>query len=246
MLPQRIFCDPNYAPLAEAIRQAKAAAAGLDLDLSRFLQMQCFSSEPQLPLIFRGLEVLEAITEEGKLLTLLRPFLKSGDPQIASKCVLVLGRRCHNVSWMRKVMAEVDDRIRANLVESLWERKEPEIELVLRSALNDPHHRVAANAVYGLFLLGSDSYKEGLDHLVASGNSACRRAAIWVIRSTNTPESAMGIKPLIRDTDPAVRRAAFDALVFLRQQAAQVQPVLPEPVVREPAVQQQVEEPTAV
>jgi hypothetical protein len=217
------ICDPSSGDLPEAIRLAKLCAQGssFDIDLSRYLQMQCLSNQVHLPSIFRGLEVLESITEEGKLLTLLRPLLRSSDPQIASKCVLVLGRRCHSIAWMNNLMAEVDDRIRANLVESLWGRNEPEIELVMRSALNDPNHRVAANAIYGLHLLGSSLYMEGLNQLIASGNAACRRSAIWVIRSSGAAEGAVSIRPLIRDADPGVRRAAFDALVFLREHAVQ-------------------------
>ncbi|MDP9171725.1 MAG: HEAT repeat domain-containing protein [Acidobacteriota bacterium] len=221
------ICDPSTGDLTEAIRQAKICAEGgpgFDLDLSRFLQMQCFSNHVHLPAIFRGLEVLESITDESKLLTLLRPFLKSSDPQIASKCVLVLGRRCHNIGWMKNVMAEIDERIRANLVESLWRRNEPEIELVMRSALKDPHHRVAANAVYGLYLLGSPLYAEGLDDLIASENQSRRRSAIWVIRSIGTAEASARIKPLIRDPDPGVRRAAFDALVYLREHGSRPAP----------------------
>src|SRR5436309_1790687 len=96
----------------------------------------------------------------------LRPFLKSSVPQIVSKCVLILGRRCQNLAWMRNVMAENDDRVRANLIESLWKRRDKEVEPILRDAVKDSDHRVAANAVYALFLAGSDHYAEGLDRLI--------------------------------------------------------------------------------
>ncbi len=217
------ICDPESGTLSDAIEQAKSyspASGGFEFDLSRFLQMECYSSELRRPLVFRGLEVLEAITDESRLLTVFRPFLRSTDPQIASKCVLLLGRRCVDVGWMKHVMAELDDRVRANLIESLWRRSEPEIVLVLESALKDAHHRVAANATYGLFLIGSDTYIEGLDFLISSANPLCRRSAIWVIRSTATAEATARIKPLIRDSDADVRHAAFEALVALRQNPA--------------------------
>ncbi|MEP6717395.1 MAG: HEAT repeat domain-containing protein [Terriglobia bacterium] len=221
------ICDPSAGDLAEAIRQAKTyalAGAGFDVYLSRFLQGQCHPSRVQLPVIFRGLEVLEAITEQSKLLTLLRPFLRSSDPQIASKCVVVLGRRCQSLGWVKSVMAEVDDRIRANLVESLWRRPEPEVELIMRSALRDSNPRVAANATYGLYLLGSTEYSAALDELTTSEEPGRRRCAIWVIRSIGASEAAARIKTLIRDPDPAVRHAAFQAMVYIREHPAKPQP----------------------
>ncbi len=194
-----------------------------DLDLSRFLRLQCFSEHLSLPVVYRGLEVLEAIVDEGRLLTVLRPFLKSDFPQIVSKCVLILGQRCSNLNWMWTVMSDDDDRVRANLVESLWNRRDEEIEPVLCEALKDRYHRVAANAVYALFLAGSDKYTEGLDQLISTDDPAFRRAAVSVARSvaTKNHEAAGRIKPLIRDGDESVRRAAFRALVFLREHASE-------------------------
>jgi HEAT repeats len=216
------ICNPDAGSLAEAVRQARLCAEtsrAFDLDLSRFLQPQCFSQHLALPVIFRGLEVLEAIVDERKLLTTLRPFLKSSVPQIVSKCVLILGRRCQNVAWMRNVMAENDDRVRANLIESLWKRRDKEIEPILLEAVKDSNHRVAANAVYALFLAGSENYAEGLDHLISSADPAFRRAAVWVVKSAATArnEAAARLKPLILDPDESVRRAAFRTLVFLRE-----------------------------
>jgi hypothetical protein len=212
------ICDPGSYRLNDAIEHARHCAQTsprFEVDLAKFLQAQCIANRVHLPTIFRGLEVLGEILDEGRLITLLRPFLKSSDSQIVSKCVLVVGRHSHSAAWLKGVMGETDDRIRANLIESLWKRQDVEVVGVLQTAVNDRNHRVAANAVYGLYLAESELYTEALEKLISNRNPAFRRSAVWVIGQGGTSEAAK-MKPLIRDSDEGVRRAAFHALVSMR------------------------------
>ena len=222
-IPQ--ICDPVQFQLEEAIEAARGLAAnrpGFELHVVQYLQAQCLSNRVSLPTVFRGLEVLGGLlsgmnTEENRLITLLRPFLRSSDPQIASKCVLVLGRQSQSMLWLRSVMNETDERIRANLIESLWQRKEPEVEAVLQSALRDSHPRVAANAAYGLFQMGSRLWPDALQNLVGSEKAAFRRSGVWVLKSAAPPDAPSRLQPLIRDVNADVRKAAFQALKHLRE-----------------------------
>jgi|GEM_PF-3413459 len=224
--PVSKICNPELYRLEEAIQQARLGVQSsprYELDLVRFLQTQCHANQVNLAFVLRGLEILGGILEEARLAALLRPFLRSSDPQIASKCVLILGRQSHSFTWLNSVMGESDDRMRANLIESLWRRTEPEVERVIKNAVRDPNHRVVANAVYALYLLGADSqdqYREGVDRMLGRNDPSFRRAAIWVLKMSAGAGAVTKLKPLIRDADPTVRRAAFDALVFLRQQGA--------------------------
>jgi HEAT repeat protein len=221
-------CDPERYGLTEAIQLAKdsaRASPGFEIEIVRFLQVQCGANLVPMPTVFRGLEVLGGMlggetTDQSRLITLLRPFLRSKDRRIASKCVLVLGRMSSSMVWLRGVMAETDERIRASLIESLWKREEPEVELVLRDALNDKHPRVAANAVYGLYLLGVDAWEKGLERLLNRDDAGFRISGIWVLKSTAVPNAPARLKLLIRATDAEVRRAAFDALIHLRNQSS--------------------------
>ena len=209
-------------PLDDAVQRATVAAQtspGFEFELSKFLQAQCMAPSVDHPTVFRGLEVLGGMLDEIRLVPFMRPFLRSKDSQIASKSVLILGRQSRSLAWMTSIHAESDDRIRANLVESLWSRREPEVEQVLQGALRDPHHRVVANAVYGLYLMDSNAWVAGLDRLLQNHDPIARRSAIWVIKSTGASEAGARLKPLIRDADPSVRRAAFAALVSLREGA---------------------------
>jgi hypothetical protein len=219
------ICNPELYRLNQAIQKATSSAQdspGFELDLARFLQAQCLSNRVSLPTVFRGLDILGGMMEggvldESQLTTLLGPFLGSTDLRIVSKSVLVLSRQPRSVTWLNRVMHETDDRIRANLIESIWTRKGPDEERVLRSAVNDRYPRVAANAVYGLYLLGIDAWVGGLDGLVGSGEAAFRRSGIWVLRSSGAPDAPARLRLLIGDADPCVRRAAFDALIHLRE-----------------------------
>ncbi len=222
------LCDPARYSLTEAIRLAKnnaVSARGFEMKIVRHLQGLCLSKIVPLDTVFRGIEVLggifgSGIVEEKRLIGLLRPFLRSRDPQIASKCVLVLGRHSNNMDWLYSVMGETDARIRANLVEALWKRKEPEVREVLRNALHDPDPRVTANASYGLYLLGDPDWLLGLKRLTTSGKPGFRVSAMWLLRTSGAPGAPERIKSFIRDPDSRVRRAAFDALIHLRGSAA--------------------------
>ncbi len=220
------ICNPELYRLEDAIQEARLGAQSsprYELDLVRFLQTQCHANLVNLPAVLRGLEVLGEIVDEARLAALLRPFLRSSDPQIASKCVLILGRNSRSFTWLNSVMGESDDRMRANLIESLWRRTEPEAERVVKNAVKDSNHRVVANAVYGLYLLGAEAqeaYMEGVGRMIGSHDPLFRRAAIWVLKTSAEAGAVTKLKPLIRDADPSVRRAAFDALVSLRQQGA--------------------------
>lgn len=232
-------CDPESYELGEAIQQAKNGAEvspGFEIEIVRYLQSHCFSRRVTLATVFRGLEVLGGMLgrgemDEKRLIALLRPFLKSNDPQIASKCVLVLGRQSKSTAWINGIMSEPDDRMRANLIEALWRRKEPEIEQFLKTALNDPHRRVIANAAYGLYLLGVEAWRTGLDKLLSSDNPAFRISGLWVLKATAAPDAAEQVRQFISDPDPGVSRAAFSVLVALRnratadQEAAEAVPV---------------------
>lgn len=214
------ICDPRFRDLENSIREAEMAAQAsmrFEFSLARFLQMECAGSSVNLPLIFRGLEILAHILEERRLVACLRPFLRSGDPRIASKAVLVAGRRAEDLKWLIKAINETDDRTRANLIESIWGRHGPGMEELLAAALRDRNQRVTANAVYGLYLLGSTQYPEGLNRLNQSEDPLFRRAAIWVIRSIEGAAGALDLKPFILDPNPDVRHAAFRALIQLRE-----------------------------
>jgi HEAT repeat protein len=219
------ICDPERFKLNHAIKMARTgalSAPGFEIAIVRYLESNCLSRSAAMTKVFRGLEVLEGMlggnpSEENRLVTLLRPFLRSGDPVIASKCVLILGRRSRSVALFRRIMEENDYRIRANLIEALWRRDEPEVRQLLLKALEDPHQRVIANAAFGLFLLDVPAWTAGLEKLLNSRHPVFRASGIWLLRTAAPADALERVGKFIRDPDPRVKRAAFDALVKLRR-----------------------------
>lgn len=251
------ICDPERFKLNQAIRLARtgaAAAPGLEVAIVRYLESHCMSRSVAISKVLRGLEVLEGMVSgevgDRRLIALLRPFLQSSDPGIASKCVLILGRRSKSVAWLRRILDENDYRIRANLVEALWGRDEPEIRPLLLQALEDSHQRVVANAAYGLFLVGAPEWLAGLETLLNSRHPAFRKSGIWLLKATAPADALERIGKLIRDPDAKVKRAAFEAIAKLPKRdprhEADAEVPAPEPIPAEtPAMEAPLPEPPA-
>lgn len=221
------ICDSRYSSVEDAIREAKLVARvspRFELNIVRFLQAQCLENPINLPVIYQGLDILAGISDENRLLGVLGPFLRSKNLLIASKCVMVAGRQCGSPRLLIDAFKGTDDRMRANLLESLWRRPEPEVEELLTCGLKDKHHRVVANAVYGLYLRGSDSYREGFDRLFDDRKPDFRRAGVWVARMIGDADAIARLKSMIRDPDPQVRHAAFRALVHFRDNGTGMSP----------------------
>jgi hypothetical protein len=239
------ICDPERFQLTQAIRLARNGAdtmPGFEIAIVRHLESHFMSRSVAIAKVFRGLEVLEGVlgrseSDESRLVALLRPFLRSSDPAIASKCVMILGRRSKSLTWLGRVLGENDFRIRANLVEALWGRDEPEIRRLLLQALEDAHQRVIANAAYGLWLLEAPEWLTGLEMLLDSRHPAFRRSGLWLLRRAAPPDGSERVAKFIRDPDPGVKRAAFDVLITLRKQERRNEPVAEATVVETPVVE---------
>jgi hypothetical protein len=79
--------------------------------------------------------------------------------------------------------------------------------------LADKHHRVAANAVYGLYLLDAANAKPEIERLLGNQVAAFRCAGAWVVRKIGSTDLRGLLKSLIGDGDPKVRRSCFQALL---------------------------------
>jgi len=126
----------------------------------------------------------------------------------------MLARQERDLKWAEKLLEHHDPRFRANVIEGLWLGAQGLRELFLRAS-KDPHHRVAANAVYGLHLMGDPCVSRLLEDMKSSQNPRFRRAAAWLIRKIGKAHLRPMLKPLIRDENAAVRGAALRTLGVL-------------------------------
>jgi hypothetical protein len=211
-------CDPVRFSLEDALASAQAWARrspSLYLEVAVFLHEQCAVDDPDLEAIGRILHVIVELTPPCALVVVLRPILRECGPRLRSKCVLVLAHHEQNLAWAEKLMTDEDARVRASVVEGLWGFKSPEIAGLFSRAMTDSHHRVVANAVYGLHLVDGTKSRSLIEEMASNPGPAFRSAAAWVIRKTGSVELRGLLKPLLVDTDPVVRHAGFQALMAL-------------------------------
>jgi HEAT repeat protein len=133
--------------------------------------------------LLRGLSLLTEIGDPSRLLSMQIQFMRSGDPFIRSKGAALIGKVLENRSWFDQVMEDADPRTRANAVEALWRSSWPPAEELFVRALDDPHHRVVANAIIGLYLCGrGEEARRHLEKMAADLRPEFQAAAAFATR----------------------------------------------------------------
>lgn len=214
-----VLCDPEKFSKEKALEMTKSAVAQdetLHLKVSRILRDQCTATDPDLNLIGRTLEVLDAAAPPRVFVALVRAILRSCDPRVQSKCVLMLARRETDLLWAYKLLESEDPRLRANVVEGFWENDSPGVRQLFERAAKDSHHRVVGNSAYGLRLQKAPEFFSVVERMQNSPDPMFRSALTWLIGKIAEPDLFPLLKLLIRDTDPAVRSGAFLAVASLR------------------------------
>ncbi len=170
----------------------------------------------------RLMDILDEISDGTRILPTLLRLLRHDDPHIRSKAVLMIGRGSRGVRWVERRLADENPRVRANAIESMWGLDSPDARGLLQKALQDPHNRVAGNAVLGLYLLGDCSIIPELLKMSESGAPLRRSTATWVMGETGDPRFLNAIQERLRDADPMVRRRAYWALSRIKAAAAKL------------------------
>jgi HEAT repeat protein len=114
-------------------------------------------------------------------------------------------------------MNHADPRVRANVVESLWEVPGAEICGILRLATTDKNHRVAANGLIGLYRFEPETAVEGIRSLSAQEQPHSRAAAAFAMGKIADPQFLPDLARLIRDPEAAVRTRAIRAVVQVQR-----------------------------
>lgn len=106
------------------------------------------------------------------------------DRHLRSRLALAWGRLSRIAAEGEAWLDDSDSRVRANAVESLWGRSDPQAVELLARKLDDPHHRVAANAAVGLYLAGRAESVSALASMARHEDHARRAAAVWAMGRT--------------------------------------------------------------
>ena len=115
-----------------------------------------------------------------------------------------------------------DPRVRANVIESLWSVGGESRAGCFARGLRDPHHRVVANSLIGLYLQGETSGVSGLVHMAQHDDAIFRAAATWAMGRTGDTRFLPILRQMRRgaDQDSTVVRNALHAISRINQATA--------------------------
>jgi HEAT repeat protein len=229
--------DPAMLPLATAIEFAKrwhAFDASLDIKLLHkgFPSDDGGVHEGDIVRAKRALAIVSELPAHRRILLPLVNLMCSSDERVRSKAAAIYGRACQNPGWVQKRLAEVDPRVRANVVESLWGQDSDLVRAVLREASQDRNHRVAVNALIGLHLSGVEGVPASLQQMALSADPLARAAAAFGMGHILEDQFKPALEILLKDENASVRGRALKALIQIRRQQ-QADAASPAPVPEE-------------
>jgi len=175
--------------------------------------------------IVRARRVLALVNELPPCRHILFPLvslLRSPDAQVRSKAATLYGRTSRNAEWVRGRLGEVDPRVRANAVESLWGEDSEAAQAVLKEASRDRHHRVAANAWIGLDKMGARDVVSNLKKMAQAEDPMARAAAAFAMGRTGHTEFKPVLEQMLKDSSPRARSQALRALILIKKQRSTV------------------------
>jgi hypothetical protein len=215
--------DPAMIPLDKAIEFARRWHE-FDPSLDIKLLHKGFPSEDggvheaDIVRAKRALAIVSELPANRRILLPLVNLMCSPDERVRSKAAAIYGRACQNPDWVHKRLAEVDPRVRANVVESLWGQDSELVRAVLREASQDRNHRVAVNALIGLHVSGVAGVPASLQQLALSSDPMARAAAAFGMGHILEDEFKPALEILLKDGNASVRGRALKALIQIRRQ----------------------------
>jgi hypothetical protein len=224
----RTVCCPEKYTLEQSlrlIRRARKLDAMTEVKLAKMLADLKFVNDDEKRFAARVIEVLERSPDQSTTLPALRQLAQSQNARLRSKAALLIGRINQNPQWATQGGSELDPRVSANSVESLWGLTKPGAREVFLKAARDQHHRISANGIVGLYLRGDESAISLLFHLSASEAPRSRAAATWAMGHLEDPRFAQRLTRMMSDIDEVTRKGAFRAIARIRQREVQLRAV---------------------
>lgn len=162
---------------------------------------------------------LEQMAPSPQMQQVLRELLESGSKRVKSKAAIILGRKFPSPQTLGVLLkgasAQRDPRYRANVIESLWHVPNPSNEAVFRSALSDPHHRVVANALLGLYFLLQSDAAQLIREMARHESVEYRVASAYAMGETGHPQFLPDLGILVQNE--ACRSAAIRAVMRIQK-----------------------------
>jgi len=171
--------------------------------------------------IQRALRLVPALYDSSILIPWLRTLSSHSDARVKSRAVKLLCQLRPSSGQIRRTLESRDDRVRASVIEALWNprmtRKDQEVRAILQSAVSDPNHRVVANALVGLYLMGDTEALQKMIELCDAKNHLFRAAMAWAMGVVEDLRAVPALQRLAREPSFIVRQRATNSLMALWQ-----------------------------
>lgn len=220
------LCDPDAFPVSTAIALADQASR-VDPQIDMLLARRLVNSdgarraEASESTGERILAILSAISHGTRLIPILTRVAETFGARVQSKAMLMVGRLARNPGWAQQSFGDLNARVRASVIESLWGAADGiELRNLYRRATKDDHNRVVGNALYGLYLLDDVTVIPRILTLAADTRPVWRSTAAWLIGQCGDARFQETLAGLLRERDGQVRTAAFKAVKHLNQRVA--------------------------
>jgi hypothetical protein len=223
----RTVCDPEKHTLEQSlylIHRAHKLDRLTEMKLAEMLAHSGMSTDAEARFASRVFAVLKQ-SEPSASLPALRQLSKCANARVRSKAVLMIGKIYQNPRLSHHAELEQDPRVAANAVESLWGLATSEAREAFVKATIDPRHRIAANGIVGLYLMGDDCSIPLLFRLSLSEMPMARAAAAWAMGEVEDPRFLQRLASLRQDPDAITRQRAFRAMARVRQKMVLMQAV---------------------
>ena len=185
----------------------------LDVQLGRLMPGRHEDAVGLAPdVVLRVLDVLDAISAGSRLILMLGHLTEHKNPRIASKATMLIGKRVRNDNWVKRQLAAIDPRVRANAIEALWGVDSPTARKCMWDSLKDDNNRVAGNALVGLHRLGEPAVGQLVQRMIQDSRPIFRTTAAWVMGKIGEQEFAEPLRNALNDSDELVRDTAQTAL----------------------------------
>jgi HEAT repeat protein len=219
----RTICNPEKYTLDQSL-ELVLRAHKLDpltaVKLADLLDRAGSATDAEARFMSRVFAVLKQIPSSTAL-PALRQLAKCPNPHVRSKAVLLIGQIYQNPQFVQRADLERDARVSANAVESVWGQDSAAArESLLKAAMN-AHHRIAANGMVGLYMIGDERSLPLLFRLSDSEMPLARSAAAWAMGHLGDPRFLPRLARLAEDPDQVTRRRSSKSMARIRQKVTQ-------------------------
>lgn len=220
-LLERAILDRHLVTPEQAgaiLRVAKRIDPGFESQLIRMLTDTSQNSYT----LTRLLEIVALGSKSNRLIPFLSQMMRHPDPFIQSKAALLMGKLNHNVDWVRQRLEDAGPRVQANAVESLWGETSEDTLKLFRDASENPDHRVAGNALIGMYLAGDPDSLTKIVDMAGHPSALFQATAIWAMGFTGDSRFLPFLANAMGKCGKPLRSRIFDSIQKIRNRGEQI------------------------